>query len=261
MSPLAIAIGRSTHPCKVHASGEEEEHPHHQKREAGGHDQGLFHSRNFIRFHVIRRYAGRLPVIWSAVAQAQRAVASDTRVSHRLESGCVRAFIGLGGNLGEPRQAFVSAVREMEGFGVVVRVSSLYETEPRDLLDQPIFTNAAMELETDLEPGELLNHLKRLEVALGREPMAERFSARTVDLDILAFDGRCVTDLEIDLIVPHPRLQERRFVLEPLAELDPGLRPWRNCSDLRTDVTVADLLPSVADQNVMRVGGPEWADR
>jgi 2-amino-4-hydroxy-6-hydroxymethyldihydropteridine diphosphokinase len=180
---------------------------------------------------------------------------------NRLQSGCVRAFIGLGGNLGEPRQAFVSAVREMEGIGVVVRVSSLYETEPRDLLDQPIYTNAAMELETDLEPGELLHHLKRLEVALGREPNAERFSARTVDLDILAFDGRCVTDLEIDLIVPHPRLQERRFVLEPLAELDPGLRPWRNCSDLRTDVTVADLLPSVADQNVMRIGGPDWADR
>lgn len=180
---------------------------------------------------------------------------------NRLQSGCVRAFIGLGGNLGEPRQAFVSAVREIEGIGVVVRVSSLYETEPRDLLDQPIYTNAAMELETDLQPGELLNHLKRLEVALGREPNAERFSARTVDLDILAFDGRCVTDLEIDLIVPHPRLQERRFVLEPLAELDPGLRPWRNCSDLRTDVTVADLLPSVADQNVMRIGGPEWADR
>jgi 2-amino-4-hydroxy-6-hydroxymethyldihydropteridine diphosphokinase len=173
----------------------------------------------------------------------------------------VRAFIGLGGNLGDPRQAFVSAVREMEGFGQVVRVSSLYETTPRDLLDQPIFTNAALELETDLEPEELLSQLKRLEVVLGREPSAERFGARTVDLDILAFDGRCVADTDLDLIVPHPRLQERRFALEPLAELDPGLRPWRNCADLRTDVTVADLLPSVADQEVMRIGGPDWADR
>ncbi len=132
---------------------------------------------------------------------------------------------------------------------------------PRDLLDQPIFTNAALELETDLLPGDLLSHLKRLEIALGREPSAERFSARTVDLDILAFDGLCVADMDLDLIVPHPRLQERRFVLEPLAELDPGLRPWRNCADLRTDVTVADLLPSVADQEVMRIGGPDWADR
>jgi 2-amino-4-hydroxy-6-hydroxymethyldihydropteridine diphosphokinase len=173
----------------------------------------------------------------------------------------VRAFIGLGGNLGDPRQAFVSAVRELQTIGQVVRVSSLYETEPRDLLDQPIFTNAALELETDLEPAELLYQLKRLEATLGREPSVERFGPRIVDLDILAFDGRCVADMEIDLIVPHPRLQERRFVLEPLAELDPGLRPWRNCADLRTDVTVADLLPSVADQEVMRVGGPDWADR
>jgi 2-amino-4-hydroxy-6-hydroxymethyldihydropteridine diphosphokinase len=173
----------------------------------------------------------------------------------------VRAFIGLGGNLGDPRQAFVSAVREMEGIGQVVRVSSLYETEPRDLLDQPIFTNAALELETDLEPPELLAQLKRMEATLGREPSAERFGPRIVDQDILAFDGRCVADMEIDLIVPHPRLQERRFVLEPLAELDPGLRPWRNCSDLRVDVAVADLLPSVADQEVMRIGGPDWADR
>ena len=173
----------------------------------------------------------------------------------------MRAFIGLGGNLGDPRQSFVSAVREMQAIGLVVRVSSLYETEPRDLLDQPIFTNAALELETELTPEELLAQLKRMEATLGREPSAERFGPRIVDLDILAFDGHCVADMEIDLIVPHPRLQERRFVLEPLAELDPGLRPWRNCADLRTDVTVADLLPSVADQEVMRIGGPEWADR
>ena len=173
----------------------------------------------------------------------------------------MRAFIGLGGNLGDPRQSFVSAVREMEGIGQVIRVSSLYETEPRDLLDQPIFTNAALELVTDLQPADLLVQLKRMEATMGREPFAERFGPRIVDLDILAFDGHCVADMEIDLIVPHPRLQERRFVLEPLAELDPGLRPWRNCADLRTDVTVADLLPSVADQEVMRIGGPEWADR
>ncbi|HEX3220807.1 MAG TPA: 2-amino-4-hydroxy-6-hydroxymethyldihydropteridine diphosphokinase [Candidatus Limnocylindria bacterium] len=173
----------------------------------------------------------------------------------------MRAFIGLGGNLGDPRQSFVSAVREMEGIGQVIRVSSLYETEPRDLLDQPIFTNAALELVTDLEPADLLIQLKRMEATMGREPSAQRFGPRIVDLDILAFDGHCVADMEIDLIVPHPRLQERRFVLEPLAELDPGLRPWRNCADLRTDVTVADLLPSVADQEVMRIGGPEWADR
>ena len=109
----------------------------------------------------------------------------------------MRAFIGLGGNLGDPRQAFVSAVRELEGIGQVVRVSSLYETAPRDLLDQPVFTNAALELEMDLLPGDLLSHLKRLEIALGREPSAERFGARTVDLDILAFEASLLVQREV----------------------------------------------------------------
>jgi 7,8-dihydro-6-hydroxymethylpterin-pyrophosphokinase len=70
----------------------------------------------------------------------------------------------------------------------------------------------------------------------------------------------CVTDPEHDIIVPHPRFHERRFALEPVAELDPNLLPWRNCSDLRVDVSVADLLATVANQEVMRVGGPAWAD-
>jgi 2-amino-4-hydroxy-6-hydroxymethyldihydropteridine diphosphokinase len=173
----------------------------------------------------------------------------------------VRAFIGLGGNLGDPRQAFIGAVRELDTIGQVVRVSSLYETTPRDFADQPTFTNTVVELITELEPPELLFHLKRVEVVLGRDPQGVRYGPRVVDLDILAFDGRCVTDTELDLIVPHPRLQERRFALEPLAELEPGLRPWRNCADLRTDVTVADLLPSVADQDVRRITGTDWADR
>ncbi|HEX2195062.1 MAG TPA: 2-amino-4-hydroxy-6-hydroxymethyldihydropteridine diphosphokinase [Candidatus Limnocylindria bacterium] len=173
----------------------------------------------------------------------------------------MRAFIGLGGNVGKPREALVGAVRELGSIAQIVRVSSLYESEPRDFADQPVFTNAVLELSTDLRPAELLFAAKRVEVLLGRDPQGIRYGPRVVDLDILSFDGECVTDTELDLIVPHPRLQERRFVLEPMAELEPGLRPWRNCADLRTDVTVADLLPSVADQKVRRVEGPEWADR
>lgn len=173
----------------------------------------------------------------------------------------MRAFIGLGGNVGDTRRAFVGALRELEGIGQISRVSSLYETKPRDFADQPIFTNAVVELATDLEPDELLFHLKRIEIVLGRDPQGIRYGPRVVDLDILSFDGLCVTDTDLDLIVPHPRLQERRFVLEPMCELEPGLRPWRDCADLRTDVTVADLLPSVADQEVRRIAGPEWADR
>ena len=172
----------------------------------------------------------------------------------------VRAFIGMGGNLGEPVVAFRRAVRELRGIGLVVRVSSLYDSAPRDSLDQPRFLNAALELETDLSASDLLAELKRLELALGRDPQGRRWGPRVMDLDILAFDGRCVTDTEHDLIVPHPRLHERRFALEPVAELDPGLRPWRNCSDLRVEVSVADLLATVANQEVLRVGGPDWSD-
>jgi 2-amino-4-hydroxy-6-hydroxymethyldihydropteridine diphosphokinase len=178
----------------------------------------------------------------------------------RYSSRSVRAFIGLGGNLGEPAVAFRTAVAELRGIGQVVKVSSLYDTAPRDSYDQPHFLNAALELLTDLEPTDLLLELKRLEGALGRDPQGPRWGPRVIDLDILSFDGLCVTDTEHDLIVPHPRFHERRFALEPVAELDPLLLPWRNCSDLRVDVSVADLLPTVASQEVMRVGGPDWAD-
>lgn len=173
----------------------------------------------------------------------------------------MRAFIGLGGNLPNTRATLSSAAVELTMIGQVVRASSLYESAARDLFDQPDFTNAALELETDLEPVDLLFALKRLEATLGRDPQGVRFGPRLIDLDILSFDGRCIEDPELDLIVPHPRLVERRFALEPLAELEPDLRPWRNCSDLRVDVTVADLLPFVADQDVRLIGGPEWADR
>ena len=172
----------------------------------------------------------------------------------------MRAFIGLGGNLGEPAVAFRAAVAELRAIGQVVKVSSLYDTAPRDSVDQPHFLNAALELETDMSPVDLLLELKRLELSLGRDPQGIRWAPRVIDLDILCFDGLCVTDVEHDLIVPHPRFHERRFVLEPVAELDPTLYPWRNCSDLRVDVSVADLLPTVANQEVMRVGGPDWAD-
>ena len=173
----------------------------------------------------------------------------------------MRAFIGLGGNEPGTGAAFVSAAAELGMIGQVMRASGLYQSAARDRIDQPDFTNAAVELQTELEPVDLLFALKRLESTLGRDPDGVRFGPRLIDLDILSFDGHCVEDAELELIVPPPRLVERRFALEPLAELDPALRPWRGCADLRVDVTVADLLPSVADQEVQLVGGPDWADR
>ena len=172
----------------------------------------------------------------------------------------MRVFIGLGGNLPGAAAGFASAAGDLRSTGRVVRASGLYRTAARDLFDQPAFTNAALELETDLDPPGLLAALKRTELSHGRDPEGMRFGPRVIDLDILAIDGRCVADAEIDLLVPHPRLVERRFALEPLAELDPDLQPWGGCDDVRADVTVADLLPAVADQQVERIAGPEWAD-
>ena len=172
----------------------------------------------------------------------------------------MRVFIGLGGNLPGTAAAFGGALAELRLIGAVVRASGLYRTAARDVLDQPDFTNAVIELHADLEPSDLLLALKRIELTLGRDPQGLRFGPRLIDLDILAIDGRCVADAELDLVIPHPRLVERRFALEPLCELDPGLMPWRGCDDLRHDVTVADLLPAVAEQEVTRFAGPEWAD-
>lgn len=156
--------------------------------------------------------------------------------------------------------ALRAAAQELRAIGDLRGASGLYRTSPRDLLDQPDFVNAVVELETDLEPADLLLALKRLELELGRDPQGLRFGPRLIDLDILVADGRCVDDPELDLVVPHARLAERRFALEPLAELDPGLRPWRECDDLRAELTVADLLPAVAEQEVTWQAGPEWAD-
>jgi 2-amino-4-hydroxy-6-hydroxymethyldihydropteridine diphosphokinase len=103
----------------------------------------------------------------------------------------------------------------------VTAVSSVRETDPVGLVDQPRFLNAVARIETDLRPPELLDRMLATERELGRRRDGPRFGPRTIDLDLLIYG-----DEEIDepgLIVPHPRLAERRFVLEPLHELDPGL--------------------------------------
>ena len=103
----------------------------------------------------------------------------------------------------------------------VVAVSSLRETEPVGYLDQPRFLNAAVAVETELGPRELLDRLLAVERSLGRERTGPRFGPRTIDLDLLLYGDAIVA--EAGLTVPHPRLAQRRFALEPLAELDPDL--------------------------------------
>jgi 2-amino-4-hydroxy-6-hydroxymethyldihydropteridine diphosphokinase len=134
------------------------------------------------------------------------------------------AFVGIGSNLGEPERQIAAALEQLaaeEGIELVA-VSTLRQTEPVGYLDQPNFLNGAAQLETELPAGELLERLLAIEARLGRvRGEGPRFGPRTIDLDLLLYGDETID--EPGLTVPHPRLAERRFVLEPLAELAPGL--------------------------------------
>jgi 2-amino-4-hydroxy-6-hydroxymethyldihydropteridine diphosphokinase len=131
-------------------------------------------------------------------------------------------YLALGSNLGDRRAHLASAVARLAPDVAVERVSSLYETEPAYVLDQPRFLNAALRGRTALAPAELLALLKRIERELGRAA-GPRFGPRVIDLDILLYGGQAI-ETEA-LAIPHPRMAERPFVLVPLAEIAPDLIP------------------------------------
>jgi 2-amino-4-hydroxy-6-hydroxymethyldihydropteridine diphosphokinase len=135
-----------------------------------------------------------------------------------------RAYVGLGANLGDRErtlQAAVDALAAEEGIEVVA-VSTLRETAPVGVGEQPTYLNGAAELDTTLTARELLDRLLAVERRLGRVRIPGEHGPRTLDLDLLLYGRDGVID-EPGLTVPHPRLAERRFVLEPLAELAPCL--------------------------------------
>ena len=134
-----------------------------------------------------------------------------------------RAYIGLGANLGPKEVTLLRAVDLLAGQpGVeVLAVSQLRETEPLGKTDQPDFLNGAVSVETSLSPWELLDALLRIEQELGRVRDEERWGPRTIDLDLLVYGDELVD--EPGLRVPHARLHERRFALEPLVDLEPQL--------------------------------------
>jgi 2-amino-4-hydroxy-6-hydroxymethyldihydropteridine diphosphokinase len=136
----------------------------------------------------------------------------------------VRAFVGVGSNLGDREGTIRGAVGRLRSApGIqVVRVSTLRITEPVGDVDQPRFLNGAAELATDLEARALLAALLGIELEFGRDRLASPPKGpRTIDLDLLLYGDETIVEPGLD--VPHPRLHERRFVLEPLAELDPAL--------------------------------------
>jgi 2-amino-4-hydroxy-6-hydroxymethyldihydropteridine diphosphokinase len=136
----------------------------------------------------------------------------------------VRAFVGLGSNLGDREGTLRAAVGRLRSLQAtrVLRVSTLRNTEPVGYVDQPRFLNGVVELETGLPAHELLGAMLELELGFGRDRSASPpRGPRTLDLDLLLYGSEEIAAPGLE--VPHPRLHERRFVLEPLAELDPAL--------------------------------------
>jgi 2-amino-4-hydroxy-6-hydroxymethyldihydropteridine diphosphokinase len=135
----------------------------------------------------------------------------------------IRAYVGLGSNLGDREATLLRALELLAaepGLNVTA-VSVFRDTEPVGYIEQPHFLNGVAAVDTELSARELLDRLLGVERSLGRRRNGPRFGPRTVDLDLLLY-GDATID-EAGLSVPHPRLGERRFVLEPLAELDPAL--------------------------------------
>ena len=134
-----------------------------------------------------------------------------------------RVFLGVGSNEGDRLEQVSRAVQALaasEGIQVV-QMATIHETEPVGGPPQGNFLNTVVEMETELPPQALLQHLKRLEQQLGRRPSSTRWGPREIDLDILLYDDHIIK--EPQLTIPHPEMHTRRFVLEPLAQLAPDL--------------------------------------
>jgi 2-amino-4-hydroxy-6-hydroxymethyldihydropteridine diphosphokinase len=154
-------------------------------------------------------------------------------------------YLSLGSNVGDRDKLLARTLERLASDDIrVVRVSSVYETEPRDVPDQPWFLNQVVEVETSLFPKQLLARLQKIEIGMGRVRMEAR-GPRTVDIDILFYGNAIVSTPGLE--IPHPRLPDRRFVLEPLAELAPEFR------HPRTRQTVREMLAVVRHQKVHRV--------
>jgi 2-amino-4-hydroxy-6-hydroxymethyldihydropteridine diphosphokinase len=156
-------------------------------------------------------------------------------------------YLLLGSNLGDRLENLGRARDRLAASGIrILRASSVYETAPRDVPGQPWFLNQVIEAESALLPRQLLSRLQKIERDMGRKRTVAK-GPRSIDIDIVFF-GESVVSMP-DLEIPHPRMMERRFVLEPLAELAPELRhPVLNRS-------VREMLAKVTDQQVRRFSG------
>jgi 2-amino-4-hydroxy-6-hydroxymethyldihydropteridine diphosphokinase len=162
----------------------------------------------------------------------------------------VAVYVALGANLGDRRGNLAAALRLLPPDVVVEAVSPLYESEPQPPSPPPSYYNAAARVATALAPHDLLGYLKQIERRLGRTDTTH-WAPRPIDLDIALYDDLVLDDAV--LTIPHPRLHERAFVLQPLLDLDPALvHP-------SLGVKLASLMP--VDAVLVRVAEPGWQDR
>lgn len=159
-------------------------------------------------------------------------------------------YVGLGSNVGDAAAHLREAVERVSRALAIEEVSSAYWTEPVGMREQPFFLNAVLRASTELPPHDVLRVLRGIEDEMGRQREVP-LGPRRIDLDLLLYDDARIDDP--GLVLPHPRMDERRFVLEPLAEISPGLR-------IRPGgPTVAELLASLPQaESVERMELQEW---
>jgi len=154
------------------------------------------------------------------------------------------ATVALGSNLGDSVATLVAAIKHLGDLGVVVSVSSAYQSAPVGGPEQADFINLVCSMTTELSPHELLRGFHEIEAESGRE-RSEHWGARTLDLDLILYDD--VVSDDPALLLPHPRALERRFVLEPLAEIAPD-------TTFPGGASVSEALAAVQDQEVTNIG-------
>jgi 2-amino-4-hydroxy-6-hydroxymethyldihydropteridine diphosphokinase len=158
-------------------------------------------------------------------------------------------YLSLGSNVGDRAANMNTAIDRLRAFGEIVAVSSFYETEPVEFTAQPWFLNCAVTLDTDQSPKQLLAAILDIEQQLGRR-REQKKGPRIIDIDILFFDNAIVD--EQGLTIPHPAMQERRFVLEPLAEIAPDvLHPVfkRTIRELRDALPLGQAVRPATDEH------------
>lgn len=153
------------------------------------------------------------------------------------------AYLSLGSNLGDRAANLRAALAQLEVAGRVLAVSALYETQPVDVPDQPWFLNCVAAIATQKSPRELLRFALQVEAEMGRLRMRDK-GPRNIDIDILLFGNRVID--EPGLEIPHPAMQKRRFVLEPLAEIAPEAR------HPQLGKTARELLTAVGEEQTVR---------